>query len=492
MRLRRFAAGVIAAAVAGGCAVGPRYQRPESSVTKGFPGKFLEEAAVPGLEWKPAKPADGETKGAWWSVFDAPELEKLERGVLLGSPTVAEAAARLRAAEAVTKATRAAYFPEVTAPAGWTRQRQSYSFPQNGHEARLTPTFNTITAGLEAGWEPDLWGRIRRSTEGARARAEAGRADLEGVRLSVAADAAAGYFTLRSKTEQRRLLGMTLEADRKALDLTRNRRNGGIGTDLDVAQAETQLRTVEAQTPVIDLEIARLRHALAALAGLPVADLSALESLPPLAEPPFLSAGLPGDLLQRRPDVASAEREVMAANASVGVAKAAFYPTFRIGGLAGFESVSAGNLLGIPNRYWSFGPTVSLPIFSGGRLRAGVEAAQASLEAAAAAYRNVVAGAVREVEDQLAAQRYLAEEYAAQKLGLDAARRTLEIATNRYNAGLVTYLEVVTAQTAALNFEQKVIDLRGQRWIAAVGLVRAIGGGWTGLDGGEGAKASGK
>lgn len=492
MSAGRLAACVAAVGLAAGCTAGPEYHRPAAGVagTNAASVRFAEETAG-GVDWKPAEPADGVARGRWWGSFHDPVLDQLEDLVRGANPTLAAAQARYAQAEAAVKVSRSAYFPDLTAPASVTRQRESYGTPNNGHPARVTPTYNNLSVALQASWEVDLWGRVRRQVEGARARLDAGRADLESVRLALESETAIDYYSLRSLDAQRRVLEQTLAADRKALELNRNRRHGGIATDLDVAQAETQVRSIEAAIPAVDLDRARLRHALAALTGRPYSEAGSPAGTPPLAEPQRLAAGLPSNLLERRPDVAAAERLAMAANADIGVAKAAFFPSLTIGGLAGFDSVSAGNLLGMPNRFWSVGPSVSLPLFTGGRLRGNLDLAKAGYDAAVAAYRETVLEAIREVEDQLAAERLLSEEQAAQRLGLAAARRTLEIASNRYEAGLVTYLEVVTAQTTALQFEQRVEQLQGERWLAAIGLIKAIGGGWEGLGAAGGPVASG-
>ncbi|HTH48547.1 MAG TPA: efflux transporter outer membrane subunit, partial [Candidatus Limnocylindria bacterium] len=348
--------------------------------------------------------------------------------------------------------------------------------------AHASETFNTFTVPLDLTWELDLWGRVRRQVDSTRAQLEAGAADLEAVRLALQAEIAADYFTLRAQEDELALLQSTATAQSKALELTRNRRGGGIATDLDVAQAETQLRTTEAQVPVVELERTKTLHALATLTGHPAGSMVVAAPVSRGGAVTNLDweAGLPGELLQRRPDIAAAERRMAAANADIGVAKGAFYPSFTFSASAGFQSVSASSLFDWPSRLWAIGPAMSLPLFEGGRNRAGLARAKAVWEETVAQYRQTVLTAVQEVEDQLAARRLLAAQATAETAALTSARRALEIALNRYRGGLVTYLEVATAQQNALDRERTVARLRGEQQVAAVALVKALGGGWDG------------
>jgi multidrug efflux system outer membrane protein len=342
----------------------------------------------------------------------------------------------------------------------------------------LKPTYNTFTLPLQAGWEADLWGRVRHQVEAASAQLAASADDLESTRLSIQAELATDYFSLRDLDAEYDLLQRTADTYRQALALTRNRRNGGIATDLDVAQAETQLRAAEAVLPELRLERVRFLHALAALCGQPATGFVLNRQDVDLAVVPVIPVAVPSTLLERRPDVASAEQRMAAANAQVGVAKTAFYPRFRLNGMAGFQSVDASSWLNGVSQFWSVGPSLDLPLFTGGRNQAQLALARASYDETVARYRQTVVGTFQEVEDQLAAQQLLAEQLDAQTAALTSARRTLEVAANRYKSGLVTYLEVATAQSAALSVERTVVQLRGQRMIAAVALVRALGGGW--------------
>lgn len=465
---------VIWAAV--GCVVGPDYRRPPALGTNALPDHF--ESA--GITWHPSEPFADRPRGAWWEVFLDPILTDLEVDAASGNQTLQVASARLAAAQAESDITRSDFFPHLSATPSAYRQRSSQNLPENGHPAGSAYTFNNITIPLQVGWEPDLWGRIRRGLEASKARYQASSDDLESVRLSVQAEIAVDYFTLRSLDGEYALLKATVVSFQKAYDLVVRRRQGGIATDLDVAQALTQLRATEAQVPAVGLQQARLRHALATLVGRPATGFQWNPASPFSFAFPSIGTGLPGELLERRPDIAAAERRVAAANADIGVARTAFYPRFRINGLAGLQSVRADTVFDAPSRFWSVGPSVDWPLFTGGRNRAGVAVAEANYTATVAQYRASVLAAFQEVEDQLSAQEMLAAESDSEGAARDAARRTEEIATHRYQAGLVTYLEVATAQSVALGHERNLVRLQGERAVAWVALVKALGGGWEG------------
>ena len=330
---------------------------------------------------------------------------------------------------------------------------------------------------LDFSYEVDLWGRVRRGVESARAQAQASADDVEAIKLVIQAEVAADYFSLCALDSQRAVLNSSIEVFTKSLQLTRNRRAGGVVSDLDVAQAQTVLKMTQAQLPAVRLQREQFEHALALLVGQPAPTFRIperrLSTTPPLIPP-----GLPSELLERRPDVSAAERRMAAANASIGVAKAAFFPTVQLNGLAGFESVDAGTLFNWPSRFWAVGPSLTLPLFEGGKLRASLRLAKATYEERVASYRQGVLTAFSEVEDNLAAQRLLAEQYDTESEALLAARQQLEIANNRYRDGLTTYLDVATAESTALNIAFSATQLRGQQLVAAVTLVKALGGGW--------------
>jgi multidrug efflux system outer membrane protein len=461
-----------------GCKVGPDYQRPAALGTNSVPNNFSGLAATNTGEWKIASPAAQLPHGAWWQLFADTELNQLELLASANSPELAGALARFDQARALIRVSRAQLFPQIEVDPNFNRQRTSFNAPVTGGAAGYTHTYNTFTLPLQAGWELDLWGRVRRQVESAQARASASADDLEATKLALEAEIATDYFTLRALDLEYDVLLRTTGTYRRSLDLTVNRRKGGIATDLDVSQAETQLRAAEAELPALRLQRTRLIDALATLCGQPAGRF--MLGLAPIEkeEIPSIPAGLPSELLERRPDIAAAEQRMASANAQIGVAHTAFYPRVRFDGLAGLQSVSASSWFDWPSRLWSVGPTLQLPLFTGGQNRAQLAFAKAAYQETVSTYRQIVLNAFQEVEDQLAAQRQLTTQLAEEVSALQAAQRTLDIANNRYKAGLVTYLEVATSQSAALALERTVVQLRGQELVAAVGLIKAIGGGW--------------
>jgi multidrug efflux system outer membrane protein len=462
-----------------GCKVGPEYHRPAALGTNSIPSGFSGTAATNAGDWKIASPAAHLPHGAWWQLFGDAELNRLEQLASANSPELAGALARLDQAQALARVSRAELFPQIETDPSFNRQRTSFNAPVNGAPANFTHTYNTFTLPLQTSWELDLWGRVRRQVESARARASASADDLEATKLALGAELATDYFTLRALDLEYDVLVRTTETYQRSLELTVNRRKGGIATDLDVSQAETQLRAAEAELPSLRLQRARLVDALATLCGQPASIFQV--GLTPIEkeEIPPIPVGLPSELLERRPDVAAAEQRMAAANSQIGVAQTAFYPRVRFDGLAAFESVSASSWFDWPSRLWSVGPTLQLPLFTGGQNRAQLAFAKGAYQETVATYRQTVLNAFQEVEDELAAQQHLKTQISAETSALQAAQRTLEIANNRYKAGLVTYLEVATSQSAALALERTVVQLSGQRLVAAVGLIKAIGGGWN-------------
>jgi len=457
-----------------GCAVGPDYHRPAAVTT--MPDAY----AGASNEWKTATPQAHLPKGAWWEIFGDDELNRLEAQAAEANQQLQAAVARFAQARASADVARSGLFPRIGAGFAATRQRASENRPSNltGEAVGNSPTYNTFILPFDLTYEVDLWGRVRRQVESARAIAQADAADLEGVRLAIAAEVAADYFTLRALDAEKTALVASIEAYRKSLELTHNRRAAGLVSDLDVAQAETVLKTAEAQLPVITLTQAKFEHALAALTGQP-APLFKLPAVSLDRESPFIPPELPSALLERRPDIAAAEQRMAAANAAIGVAKAAFFPVVRFNGLAGFQSIDAGTLFDWPSRLWAVGPSVSLPLFEGGRKSAEMRRAKAAYQETVARYRDTVLRAFAEVEDNLAAQRLLADQYEQELAALASARRQLEIAQNRYRSGLVSYLHVTTAQNTVLERERAVARLRGQRFVAAVALIKSLGGSFT-------------
>lgn len=467
---------MLATLTVAGCAVGPEYHRPAALPSQPIPAAFT----IDGVAWKPAAPGAAQPRGSWWAAFNDPELNRLEDLTAQQNQTLAGSVAALTQARALVTEARSQYFPQISAVPSYYRQRTSRNAPVDGLPAGLAYNYNLYNAPINATWEVDVWGRIRHLTEGARARMMAAGDDLESLKLLLQAELAQDYFTLRAEDAEIQLLIDTAQAYQRSLDLTINRRKGGVATDLDVSQADTQLRTTQAQIPALQLQRAQMRHAIAALCGQAATGFEITkqpaQALPVLQAP----ALVPSEWLERRPDIAAAERRVAAANADVGVAQTAFYPSLTINAQAGFQSVSADTWFNWPSRLWALGPAVNLPLFTGGYNRAQLAAARAAYDQTVANYRQTTLSAFEDVEDQLAAQQLLTDQLAGEHAAMISARQTLDIANNRYKAGLVTYLEVVTSQSAALDLERTVVQLEGERSVAAVGLIKALGGGWQG------------
>lgn len=457
------------------CAVGPNYKRPEAPV----PAAFKETPPAPAMasgEWKAAQPGDEARRGKWWEVFGDPRLNELEERVTVSNLTIAQAEAAFLGARAVARGARAGYFPTVGASASVTRSSgliRGASTPSTGPP----PTTTAYAASADLSWEADVFGRIRRSVESGVAAAQASAGDLEAVRLAIQAELAIDYFTLHGLDAQRQLLDSTVAGYQTALRLTTSRYSQGIVSGVDVAQAETQLETTRAQA--IDLGVARaqLEHAIAVLLGKPPADLTIAPG-PIGLTPPAVPVGLPSAMLERRPDVAAAERRVAAANAGIGVATAAYFPALTLTGSGGYQASTLSSFFSLPNRVWSLGPALAETLFDGGKRRAVKEEALASYDSTVAAYRLSVLTAFEDVEDGLASLRILAEEAHQQDAATAAAERSLALAKNRYEGGITTYLEVVTAQTVALANERTAVDLLTRRMTATVDLIKALGGGW--------------
>jgi multidrug efflux system outer membrane protein len=473
----------LAAWLLAGCAVGPNYQRPAALGANVMPAAFAGAIPTNAGIWKPAQPSAHLPRGSWWELFGDPELNGLEGLATTNNQQLAAAFANFQQARALVSVARADFFPQLSAAPSVTRQRTSANQFQSGGN---TYTYNAFSVPLDASWELDLWGRVRREVESARASLAASADDLESSKLAIQAEVAIDYFTLRSLDAQYRVLEDTAVAYRRSLELTQNRHKSGIATDLDVSQAETQLASAEAQIPAVQLQRATFLHALAVLCGQPAPTFEVSPTKGALAAAkrafdagPGIPVAVPSELLERRPDIAAAERLMAAANADVGLAHAAFYPRVMLNGLAGFQSIDASTLFNWQSRVWSVGPSLSLPLFTGGRNRAQLAAARAAYDAAVANYRQTVLSAFQDVEDQLAAQRLLAQQSEKESVALNSARRTLDISMTKYKGGVITYLDVVIAQSAALALEQTVVQLAEQRLAASVSLIKALGAGWT-------------
>jgi NodT family efflux transporter outer membrane factor (OMF) lipoprotein len=452
--------------------VGPNYKRPAVET----PGAFKEP---PPSGWKRAQPSDAALRGKWWELFGDPALNALEEQVSVSNQTLAQSEAQFRGARAAVALARAGLFPTVTAGADATR---SY-----GRGTVVSPTGAVTTAGstatvyqvpIDFTWELDLWGKVRRNIEANVATAQASAADVENVRLSLQAELATDYFQLHGLDEQRQLLDSTVNEYQTALKITMNRHDQGVASGADVAEAQTQLETARAQA--IDLGVSRtqMEHAIAILTGKAPADLT-IPQAPIKFGPPEVPVAVPSTLLERRPDIAGAERRVAAANAQIGVAQAAYYPTLGLNASGGFESSTLGKLFSLPSRFWSVGPQLLGTLFDGGQRHAAVEQAEANYDATVAGYRESVLEAFQGVEDNLSALRVLAAEATQQVAATNAAEHSLELTRNRYAAGIATYLEVITAQNAAYNNESTTVNLRIRQMTASVNLIKALGGGWT-------------
>jgi len=469
-----------------GCMVGPDYSKPSVPMTAGY----KEDQG-----WKLARPLDQIPRGNWWEIFGDPQLNALEEQVSEANQNVKVAEARFRQARALIGFFRAGLFPLVTAGASALSVRRSTLSPFSSSGASTgTPSSGGSSGGSSSGastgeflltgdvsYEIDLWGRIRRSVTSARDEAQATAADLETARLSIQAELAFDYFELRSADAQQQLLNDTVKAFDEALQLTIRRFEGGAAPKSDVAQAQTQLETTQVQATDIAVQRAAFEHAIATLIGKPPADFS-LPPAPLDLQPPDIPAGLPSELLERRPDIAAAERRVAEANEQIGIAKAAYFPTVTLNALLGFESSSLRNFGGWQSFLWAVGSSVAQTIFDGGRRRATSEAALANYDATVASYRQATLDAFQQVEDNLAALRILEQETQQQARAVVSAQESLQLFTNRYKGGVDTYLQVITAQTAALANERNQVDIQRRRMDASVLLVKALGGGWNVAD----------
>jgi NodT family efflux transporter outer membrane factor (OMF) lipoprotein len=459
-----------------GCAVGPDYQRPSVDVPAGY-----KETG----DWKVAQPQDGAGRGQWWEMFDDPTLNALMEQVEISNQNVLAAEAQFRRAQAIVAASRAAYFPTVTANASITRSRSPIGVIGGTTAGR---TITNRAASLDAGWELDLWGRLRRTAESSEASAQASAADLAGARLSSQATLASNYFLLRTVDAQKRILDETVAAFQKTLDLTKNRYDAGVAAKVDVVQAETQLKSTLADSIDLGVQRAQLEHAIAVLVGKAPTALAIAPTPPDLARAPLtirmpsIPAEVPSALLERRPDIASAERLVASANAQIGVAKAAYFPSLTLSGSYGSRAGDAASWFTAPSTFWAYGPALAQSIFDAGLRRAQTDEAVAAYDATVAQYRQTVLAGFQEVEDNLAALRILEEEAQVQEEAVRAARESVTLTTNQYKAGIVSYINVVAVQTAWLNNERSAMIVLGRRLVAAVTLLKALGGDWSTAD----------
>jgi NodT family efflux transporter outer membrane factor (OMF) lipoprotein len=453
------------------CSVGPRYKKPAAPVAPAF-------KEPPPASWKTATPQDGTLRGNWWEIFGDPQLNDLEVQVNISNQNIAAAEAQFRGARAAIRAARSGLFPTLTVTGSATRTG-------SGGNRSVLGAGNTVRSGggtfyalpFDFSYELDVWGRVRKTIEAAVDTAQATAADVETIRLSTHAELALDYFELRGLDEQKQLFDQTVAGFDQALQLTTNRFNQGVASAVDVEQARTQLETARAQAIDLDVQRAQFEHAIAIFTGKPPAELT-LARGGINGEPPVIPVALPSELLERRPDIAAAERRVASSNAQIGVAKAAYFPTISFSATGGFESSAIASLLSWPSRFWSIGPAFSEILFDAGRRRALVGEAEAAYDANVAVYRQDVLTAFQDVEDNLAALRILSDEATQENIAVESSQRSLDLSLTRYTGGIAIYTEVITAQNALLANQRTAIGIRARRMTASVLLVKALGGGW--------------
>jgi NodT family efflux transporter outer membrane factor (OMF) lipoprotein len=458
-----------------GCTVGPKYSRPRVPAAPAYsekpPTNFSENAG-----WKPAQPGDDKIRGDWWQLFGDAALNDLEPQVATANPSVRAAEASFRQARAAITINRSALYPTIQTVPNISSNRLSANSP-TGPAAVRGQTFGIFQLPLDVSYEVDLWGRIRRSIAAAREQFQGASADLENVKLLLGTELAVDYLNARLLDAQKELLANNVEAFRRAFELTQNRYNGGIASRAEVTQAETQLRQTEAQLVDVDEARAQYEHAIAVLTGKNPEDYH-LPVSPWRNPPPVVPVGVPSELLERRPDIAIAERRMAAANEQIGIAQAAFFPQLVITATGGLQAGRLVDWFNWPSRFWAVGPSAGQILFDAGRRRAQVESARAGYQVTTADYQQAALTAFREVEDELASLRVLEQESTKQHEAVVSAERSVELALNRYKGGLVTYLEVITAQTIALTNQRVEVDLLRRRMDATVLLIKALGGGW--------------
>jgi NodT family efflux transporter outer membrane factor (OMF) lipoprotein len=471
-------------ALLSGCNVGPKYQRAPVET----PAAYKENG-----DWKVAQPQDAAARGKWWEAFGDPQLNAIEDQVNVSNQNIAAAAANFLAARALVKQARAQLFPSAATQPSITYTHQPFAIASgsssssgsSGSSGSSSSSSGLVESGtfaeyvlpFDASWQLDLWGRIRNGVKASVFAAQASAADLESVRLTAQAEVAIDYFSIRAQDAQQQLLDQTVKAFQDSYDIEKERFDAGLSSNEDVTQAQTLLDSVEAQAADIGILRAQYEHAIALLVGKPPEDFSlaplALDSIPPA-----VPAAMPSELLERRPDVAAAERSMAEANAEIGVAKAAFYPTVTLSAAGGFESVSAASWFTWPSRFWSVGPGVAETLFDAGARRGVLQQAQASYDQTVAVYRQTVLTGFVQVEDNLAALRILADEIRKQDTAVQSAQANLTLATDRYRVGVDPYLNVITAQQTLLGNERTALDLRMEQMTDSVQLIEALGGGW--------------
>jgi NodT family efflux transporter outer membrane factor (OMF) lipoprotein len=449
-----------------GCTVGPKYHRPPAPT----PPAYKEIG-----NWKTAQPSDQKLGGNWWEIFQDAQLNALQQQINVSNQNLKAAVAQYQNARAVLRYYRADYYPTITGGASATREK--FSANRSTTTIANGKTVSDFVLPFDLSYQADVWGRVRKNVESYREQAQASAADLAVVNLTMHADLAVDYFSARSLDAEEQLLNYTVVQYEKALELNEQRYQGGVSSEVEVEQARTILETTRAQAIDVGVARAQYEHAVAVLMGKPPAEFT-LPPLPLTTPPPSIPVGLPSELLERRPDIAAAERLVASANAQIGLAKAAYYPLVTLAAAGGFESGAIDILLQGPSVLWSVGPSAVVTLFDGGRRRAYSDEAKAGYDYAVASYRQTVLTGFQQVEDSLAALRILEQEAGVQAVAVNAAQKSLDLSNTRYTGGVTSYLEVITAQNAALADEVTAVNILGRRMVAAVQLIQALGGGW--------------
>ncbi|HSM85388.1 MAG TPA: efflux transporter outer membrane subunit, partial [Candidatus Limnocylindrales bacterium] len=460
---------VLIAFLLAGCAVGPNYHRPDVPVAP----QWKEQPP-----WRTASPQDNIPKGAWWTIFGDEELNQYEARASKANQTIEIARNQLEQARSAARITQSGLFPQASVALAGQRARTSARQATAAGAPPSGPvTQNSFIIPFNVAWEADVFGGLRRGVESSNALYQSTAAALENVRLVVTAELAVDYFNLRELDSEIAVVDSAVQYQEKALRLVQNRHAGGIASGLDVAQQETQLNSTRTQATLLRRDRAQFEHAMAALVGVPASEFN-VPARPLAVDPPRIPQGVPSDILERRPDVAQAERAMAAQNAQIGVARAAFFPSVGLNGSGGFSSIGLGNLVSAPSAFWAIGANVAEAVFTGGRRRAQLDFARSAYGASVASYRETVLTAFQEVEDNLSGLGVLAQAGDTQQQAVDAAQRALKIANDRYVGGLVTYLDVVTAEQTLLDNQRLAAQLLGERLVTSVGLIKALGGGW--------------
>jgi NodT family efflux transporter outer membrane factor (OMF) lipoprotein len=471
------AAALVILGLATGCTLGPRYQRPSATApTVAPPAAWRTETP-----WQQATPKDAIPKGAWWRVFHDPALDAYEEQLLQANQSLLAARERLKQARSIARVATAEMFPQLSTDPGAAREGAGANRPLSGATVPTSYTQNVFTVPFNISYEADLFGSVRHKVEAANASLQSNAADLQNSQLVLTAELAADYFTLRELDAELQVVEENVGYQRKGLELVNNRHNGGIAGGLEVAQQSALLDATLTQLALVKQSRAQYEHAIAALVGQPASSFSVAKA-PLHATPPPLPLGLPSDVLERRPDIATEERLIAYANAQVGVARAAFYPHITLAGSGGWQSRDIATLANAPSLFWSLGADALEPLFQGGRNRANLAAARSAYDASVATYRQSVLTAFQQVEDGISNLQTLSQAAATQAAAVEDARRELAIANNRYLGGIASYLDVITAQSTLLANERLATQLLGQQMVSSVYLVKALGGGWQASD----------